>query len=110
MKPTEQQIQSSIIEYLTLKKYKVIRMNAGNNFKEYKGKTYMIRGMEAGMPDLMAFKDLYPIPRLALYFFEVKRPGKQPTEIQMLKMIELRDYGAQVHCVHSLEEVQALGI
>lgn len=124
--PTEKQIQDSIIEYLRLKKYMIIRLNSGNQFIEGKnGKTYRIKLSDPGTPDILAFgqKENYSttsgstigiislsIPLsyhpLNLYFIEVKRPGGKVTELQRQKMEELERFGAKCLVIHSLEELQ----
>jgi len=112
IKISESEIQKSVIEYLKYKKYYVIRLNSGNQVKEYNGKKYMIKMQEAGMPDLMAFRSYmsYGITIVKLYFFEIKAPGKKPTAMQMAKMGELEAYGAICRVITDVKELEAMGI
>ena len=54
----------------------------------------------AGMPDVGVICHGQSI------FFEVKQPGKKTTLIQRLRHEELREAGAMVWVVHSVEEVR----
>lgn len=98
--PLEKTIQTECINYLRAKGYYVQRMNSGGFKVAGAGRDYFITGNATGTPDIMAFK------AGRIYFFEVKRPGKKATKIQMLKMQELEEYGAECHVIHSLDELQ----
>ena len=54
----------------------------------------------AGWPDILAVKDGQA------YFFEVKRPGGNPTKLQLYELGEWMRVGAVVAVVTSVEEVR----
>lgn len=66
----------------------------------------MVRGHEAGTPDLQAFRE--GRDGLELYFIEIKREGKHPTPIQEQTMEELEAHGAICFVVHSLDELEEI--
>lgn len=117
-KISEHQIQNSIINYLRYKQYIVERMNSGAmRQRDSRGKQYIIRMHSVGTPDIMAFKrvlietpDHESYYKTILLFIEVKVPGNSPTRMQSIKMQELTEHGARCYVIHSLEELQALGI
>lgn len=94
---TERAVQSAIMQYLRLRGYYVLRLNAGA-LLDAQGRS--VRMHPAGTPDLLAIKDGRAV------FVEVKRPGKMPTERQRLMMAELRTYGARCICATSVEELE----
>jgi Holliday junction resolvase len=106
-KATEHQIQDSIIGYLRMKGFYVMRMNSGKySVGEGRSKRF-IRGHEAGTPDLLAFrKSSYP----SMFFIEVKVPGNKPTALQKAKMEQLEDYGAMCIVATSVEDLQKMNI
>lgn len=117
MKQTENELQKAIIDYLTLKKYYVIRLNSGMMRGEYKGKTWVTKLAKKGTPDLMAFKltDIFNLRTqqiegegVDLLFIEVKLPGKYATEDQNREMDEIRKHGARCFVIHSLAELQEI--
>ena len=56
----------------------------------------------AGLPDLVV------IDRGRTFWFEVKRPGGKPTQLQALEHERMRAAGAQVYVVTSWEEVEGV--
>lgn len=108
---TEHELQNSIIQYLELKKFYVMRLNSGVIPSFYKGKQRMIRLSKKGTPDLMAFskkQNAMSIWNLKLIFIELKVPGKnaEPEQIEMMK--ELERFGAKCVVIHSITELQEL--
>jgi hypothetical protein len=112
MKPTEQEIQKTIIDYLRLKGYYVQRMNSGKMSYMYKGKQSFMSLADAGTPDLLAFKryQYQATGGVEMYFIEVKRPGKKPTTLQLAKMSELQEYGAACLVATSVNDLINAGI
>jgi len=102
LQATEAQIQQSIIQYLTLKGWHVLRQNAGALLNP-QGRP--VRMGEPGTPDLLAIKDGQPP-----LFVEVKRPGKRPTPIQAAMAARLTAHGARCLVATSVEDVQDEGI
>ena len=108
--PTEHDIQGLIINYLQSKRYYVQRLNAGKySMGEGRSKRF-VQGVKTGTPDVMAFRGIKGNQAVKLLFLEIKRPGNEPTVAQVLKMNELEEHGAQCFVIHSLEELQELGI
>lgn len=118
---SEHQIQTSVMHYLRIKGWYCFRMNSGKYSVGEGRQRRFIQGHEAGTPDLMAFKnsryglnveDVYPLPYtgISLLFLEIKKPGNKPTLLQTAKMKELQAYGATCYVIHSLQELQDLGI
>jgi len=106
-KMTEHELQTSIIQYLQLKKYYVMRLNSGVIPSFYKGEQRMIRLSKKGTPDLLAFRGILE-PKynyVKLIFIEVKLPKKKPTPEQEEMMKELEFYGAKCFVAHSVEEL-----
>jgi len=93
----ERAIQASIMTYLRLRGYYVLRLNAGA-LPNAQGRS--VRMLPAGTPDLLAIK------AGRATFVEVKRPGKMPTERQRLMMETLRLYGARCICATSIDELE----
>ena len=104
----EHQLQQLIMNYLSAKGWKVIRMQAGMVKSERGG---MVRLGEVGMPDLMCFKkgDTYTAQYegiMKLLFIEVKTPqNPKPTFMQTQKMKELEEHGGRCLVIHSLDEL-----
>jgi len=93
----ERAIQASMMTYLRLRGYYVLRLNAGALPNKQGRPVHML---PAGCPDLLAIK------AGRATFVEVKRPGKMPTEGQRLMMETLRSYGARCLCATSVEELE----
>jgi len=81
----ESSIQSKIVATLTRAGYIVLR-NTVCNLK--------------GWPDLTVYR------RGRTAFIEVKRPGKEPTELQAHRHKQLRAEGFDVHVIDSVEQVR----
>lgn len=97
---TEHEIQQLCINWLRYHSFYVMRINAGRMNYEHNGKRKMVMLAERGTPDILAIKSG------RCYFFEVKRPGKTPTEIQKMKMQELEEYGAKCFVIHNIMELE----
>jgi hypothetical protein len=97
----ERAIQTSIIAYLRLKQYHVLRLNSGA-LPNAQGRP--VHMLPAGTPDVLAIKDGRAL------FVEVKRPGKRPTARQEAMMETLRGYGARCLVATSVEDLQAAGL
>lgn len=105
-KSLEADTKRAIMQYLKLRKILHFRMNSGNQFLSYKGKTRCIRGHEKGTADILVFtKDEcdyndYPV------WLEVKTStGKQsPDQKAFQEMVELE--GHAYHIVRSLDDVR----
>lgn len=74
MAKPESKIQSELIAHFEAQDYMVIKLMATNR---------------NGIPDLLLLKDG------KAEFVEVKRPGKQPTDLQLKRMEELEKYGCR---------------
>lgn len=104
--PLEHEIQNSIIDYLRMRQWYVLRLNAGAAVIEQpNGSRRVIRGVPAGVPDLLALKQ----GERAL-FIEVKRPGRKPTDRQYEAMHELVSHGASCLVATSVEDVRRAGV
>lgn len=97
MKLTEAGIQKACIELLNAVGIPNFRMNAGDRFGTYKGKTWRIRGHEKGTADLLALPEVtvfIPMPEVGInhqgrshphmwaLWLEIKRPGEKQTPEQ----------------------------
>lgn len=56
----------------------------------------------AGLPDIHALKDGIHID------LEVKRPGENPSKLQVKEINNINSHGGHASVVHSLEEVQTV--
>lgn len=116
---TEHMIQTQLIHWLKYHGYYVQRLNSGKySVGEGRNKRF-IMGQDAGTPDIMAFKsvddecgDTCPhIAQTRLYFIEVKRSMKhKATALQIAKMSELIDYGADCFIASSIEDLEVHGL
>lgn len=98
----EKDIQRQVIEWLNYHNFYAFRFNSGM-ISTGEGKTKrMVKLGEVGMPDVLAVK------QGQFYGFEIKRPGKEPTFLQNLAHEKLRNYGAKVYTIHSVEELMAI--
>jgi hypothetical protein len=99
---SEQELQNAIITYLQYRQFWTMRINSGMVKTEKGG---MVKLAMAGVPDILAIKPpkAFPPSPIAIYWFEVKLPGKHSTPIQKARQDELRAAGCQVYEVHSLE-------
>ena len=61
----------------------------------------------AGVPDVL-FWWWEPSNTPVSFAFEVKRPGKKPSEIQEVQMDRLQKAGVSCHVVHSSQEVRSI--
>ncbi len=105
--PLEHQIQTTLIHYLRIKGFYVLRLNSGK-FSVGEGRQRrFINGQEAGTPDLLALRQEGPSEEVSkqILFIEVKRPGKKPTLLQKAKMKELESYGATCIVATCIEDL-----
>lgn len=110
---TEHQIQNAIMGYLRAKGYYVMRLNSGAiRSRDSHGKMNLIRLMEPGTPDVLAFKKNYDCEGYGceLLFIEVKAGKNKPTTLQKMKMDELMRYGATCFVAYSVEDLIKQGI
>lgn len=94
--PREQDIQNAILDTLARLGVFALRLNSGAIKTQHGG---MVRGCPAGTPDILS------IINGAAVFFEVKRPGKKPTPIQEAMHERLRQSGARVYVVTSVDDL-----
>jgi len=117
----EGNVKKAICDYLEIchqqGKLYWLRLNSGKAWMRYKGndKLYPIQLCEAGMPDLMIFgmekfqdTDIDGVFYVRLIFFEVKSSKGDTSDIQKERHAELREYGAEVYTVKSLDEVMEI--
>jgi len=112
---SEHQIQNAILGYLRYRGYKCFRMNSGGmRSVDSRGKEFLVRLHEAGTPDIMAFKTLRNnqggVIGTQTLFVEVKAGKNKPTFLQLNKMQELEEYGAQCIVAYSVEDLESMGI
>jgi len=102
LQATEAEIQRSIMDYLTMKGWYVLRLNSGMQVINQPGQARRVmHAAAAGTPDLLALRhDHAPL------FIEVKRPGKKPTPVQQAMMGTLIDHGATCLVATSVDDVQ----
>lgn len=55
-KPRESDTLKAILQYLEMRGILYFRMNSGDRFGSYKGKTWRIRGHQKGTADILVFK------------------------------------------------------
>lgn len=107
---TEHDIMGVIHKYLNDIGMFVWRSNAGRYpITDNYGKKRMIIGAPSGTPDLIGV--IGPKFRKGVFTgkfigLEIKKPGNKPTDLQNRVMGELRDHGAIVLVVHSVEELE----
>lgn len=102
---TESQIQSAICEYLTVQKHAVIRLN---NQPIFDPRRNIFRALPKYTPKGMA--DLLVVVEGKSIFLEVKRPGQKPRPEQLDFGRWIMAHGGDYFTVHSIDEVQALGL
>lgn len=111
LRESESQIQMAIMNYLEVRGYYVQRLNAGS----YKTQTGYVKGVKTGTPDIFAFRNSCKESQTGcgdvnLLFVEVKVPGNKPTVLQLMRMRELEEHGAQCVVASSVEDLHELGI
>jgi hypothetical protein len=103
--PLESSIQAAICDYLSLRRHFFWRQNTVGLFDASTGRhRSMPKYSMSGVPDIILIRDGQFIG------LEVKRPGGKQSEAQEEFERKVRFYGGQYHIVHSIEEVQALGL
>mgnify|MGYP001590960628 CR=1 FL=1 len=106
MQEKESDIQRAIIEYLEWNKWFVLRINSGMISSDYwhKGKGRIVKSLirlaPPGTPDILACS-----PGGKFIGIEVKKPGKEPTELQHKTLEKICDLGGIGLWATSLKEV-----
>ena len=107
--PTEHEIQTQLMNYLTFIGIYNWRNNSGMTVVGEGRSRRMIRMGTAGMPDIMGVIG----KRVAdgryygrLIGIGVKKPKNKPTSVQLTVHQELQRFGATVWVIHSLEELK----
>lgn len=104
LESSEQEIQKSILEYLTLRRVFAWRNNSGAMPIESNGSKRFIRFGTIGSPDIFAIKDG------KVYGLEVKKPKGKQSDGQVLFQEGMQKAGGIYAVVHSIDEVIALGL
>lgn len=107
MPEKESDIQAGICDYLALRGHLFWRQNTTPIYDRTRG---TFRAMPShsmtGLPDIF----LVQFGTGILWGLEVKRPKGKQSESQELFMMRLRNSGGRYDVVHSIAEVQALGL
>ena len=99
LEQSEHDIQTAIIQYLTVMGFFVWRNNSGMIAVGEGKYRRMIKMGVAGLPDVFALKGG------VLYGIEVKRPKGKPTDLQLMQIQALNKHGAKAFIAHSVDEV-----
>ncbi len=99
MKNKEQDIQKSIIDYLRLKKYVIIKHHS-TGFTVREGKSVAFRYGEKGVSDLIACA-----PWMQFWAIEVKRKYGKPTEDQLDFIARVNKNGGVAFVAYSIDDV-----
>jgi hypothetical protein len=103
VKPRESEIQSSICDYLALRKHFFWRQNTAGMYRD--GRFFSLpKYSMRGVPDLIVVHIGRP------YFLEVKRPGSKQSLDQIEFQRQAEKAGALYAVVRSIDEVQQLGL
>jgi len=107
----EHQIQKAILEYLQYYGIMAWRMNSGRAWATNRstGNQYMLMLGPGGIPDIIGvIGPKFRNKSLAGKFIgvEVKQPGKKATDLQERFINDLKEHGAIVNVIHSIEELQ----
>lgn len=107
--PTEHQIQTAILNLLPIMGVYAWRNNSGRiAVGEGRSRRMILLG-KAGLPDVLGvLGGSYGLYYGRLLGIEVKRPSKNPTELQKEALTELARHGAVVLVAHSINEVEEL--
>ena len=106
--PLESEVQSSILDYLMLRKYFAFRLNNIPAFNRDADGSVRMRRLSKG--NLRGMADIIVVLVGRPYFLEVNRPGsyQRPEQREFQKHAE--SVGAHYAVVRSTEEVQRLGL
>jgi hypothetical protein len=107
MASNEIAVQSTIIDYLYLKKHFFVRLNNFPPSMMRNGQRVfrtMPKGSMKGLPDIMVITD-----GGFVVFIEVKDKGKQ-SEDQKLFEARCKEKGCEYHVVRSLEDLKNIGL
>ena len=99
MKQSEKELQSAIIEYLTLNSIFHWRQNTGAFVAEYKGKKRIVRFGVPGISDILG------VQRGRLFAIEVKARGGKLTYLQENFLKNVSDHGGIAIVARSLDDV-----
>jgi hypothetical protein len=103
--PLESEIQSSICDYLTLRKHFLYRTN---NTPIFDTNRKAFRAMPKHTPK--GISDIFVLYCARPYFLEVKRPGTYQSSEQKQFQELAEKAGALYVVVRSIDDVQALGL
>lgn len=107
IKSNETQIQSTIIDYLYLKKHFFVRLNNIPPVQHVNGKMVfrkMPKGSVKGLPDIMLITDGGYV-----VFLEVKDKSKQSPDQKEFER-RCKEKGSEYYIVKSLEDVKNIGL
>ncbi len=107
MASNEIAIQSTIIDYLYLKKHFFVRLNNIPPVQTVHGKMVFRRlpkGSVKGLPDIMVITD-----GGFVVFLEVKDKSKQSPD-QVIFQQRCKEKGCEYHIVRSLEDIKNIGL
>jgi len=103
----ESDIQSSIIDYLFLRKHFFVRLNNIPPVQTVGGKMVfrrMPKGSRAGLPDIIVLWNGFPV------FLEVKTEKGKLSENQIEFKNDCEKQGIEYHVVKSLKDVMNVGL
>lgn len=103
MATLEREIQLAICDYLALKKYFFWRQNVIPVFADGKFRAMPKYSMN-GVPDIILVKDGIFIG------LEVKKPKGKQSDNQVIFQSGLEKAGGKYYVVHSIDDIQAIGL
>jgi hypothetical protein len=106
--PLESDIQSSILDYLMLRKHFVLQLNNIPAFNRNADGSIRMRRLPKGAVRGMA--DIFVLYGVRPYFLEVKRQGSYQTPEQREFQKSAEFAGAIYSVVRSIDDVRALGL
>lgn len=108
MNPKESEIQNSICDYLSLKRYLFWRQNTSPTIQNDKSGNWHFRRMPKysmkGIPDIIIIKDGQFIG------LEVKRPKGKQSEFQIEFQKRCEENGGKYFVVTSIDDVKSIGL
>lgn len=112
---TEHDVQNVVIDYLLLKGWLILRVNAGAVSGEYQGRqrfVSFVRWFAAGILPAQQTKGVADVIALSpggrFAAFEIKRPGKRAGKDQIAFLDEVRARGGIAAVIDSLESLEDL--
>lgn len=101
--PLEREIQQQVIDYLLLRRFRVLRQNTG----ALRIGRRLVRFGQPGSADLLVILPALPdLPRAGLAAVEIKRPGNRPTVLQRAWLDDMTSEGVCCWVVSSVDEVR----